>query len=172
MKFTMLINVTVPTIIGIFTFIRKINRTSECSMVEKSLLFLFRLIWAAEVSCAVELCINSFRLYCWCCLTLTHTMLLTKSSWTNTVCSRTWPVLTHRLTPWWHTHDVSVQGRCCPLNTLTHGCRGRCCCCKRRNIVYYMVNSTLKSSESYMQIIWKNGSFRNRENLQYKKTAD
>ena len=55
MKLVMLINVEMPTNVGILTFISMINTSSECLKLGKNLYFLaFKLLKAGEISCSVE----------------------------------------------------------------------------------------------------------------------
>ena len=51
MKFIMLINVKMPTNVGILTFISMINTTSERLLH----LSVFKVLWAVKISCSVEL---------------------------------------------------------------------------------------------------------------------
>ena len=56
MKFIMFINVKMPSIVGILTFISMINTTSEILKARKFCIFsAFLLLCAVEISCSVEL---------------------------------------------------------------------------------------------------------------------
>ena len=61
MKLSLLINVKMPTIVGILTFISRINTTSKCFEQETIVLFLSILLSIRiENSCTVELSIKKF----------------------------------------------------------------------------------------------------------------
>ena len=56
MKFIMLIDIKMPVIGGILTFISKLNATSESLKARKVFIFLFlKVLWAEDISCSVEL---------------------------------------------------------------------------------------------------------------------
>ena len=58
-KFILLINVEMPTIVRILTFISMINTTSDLNK-ETSLFVNILVLWAVETSCSVELSTNKF----------------------------------------------------------------------------------------------------------------
>ena len=58
MKFIILINVKIPTIVGILTFISMVNATSESLKVRKSLFSADSFYSAVEISCSVEFSIK------------------------------------------------------------------------------------------------------------------
>ena len=55
MKFIMLINVKMPTVVGILTFISMINTTSESVKARKVFIFQHFSFYEQLVSCSVEL---------------------------------------------------------------------------------------------------------------------
>ena len=60
MKFILLINVKMPTIVGILTIISRINTTSTCLKQKKSLSFSILACKSSKISCSVELSMNMF----------------------------------------------------------------------------------------------------------------
>ena len=55
MKLIMLVNVKMPTFVGILTFISKINTTSESLRAKKSLFFSILVFKRSQIPCSVEL---------------------------------------------------------------------------------------------------------------------
>ena len=71
--------------------------------------------------------------------------------------------------------SIIVRSRSCEMPSCVHCSNVSLCNSPISNghIIVFMVSLRGQLSYTYRkQIIWKKGSFRNRENLQYKKTAD
>ena len=64
MTFILLVNIKMPTILGILTFISRINTPSECIKQGETFIFqhFLKFLWAVEISCSAELNEKSFRI--------------------------------------------------------------------------------------------------------------
>ena len=63
MEFTLLINVGMPTIVRILTFINRMNTPCMCLKVKNKLFFSIYIFMRSCFSCSVELCIIVINIY-------------------------------------------------------------------------------------------------------------